>query len=420
MPAMELVGRRAVDARAPRTCRRDATASVPAGGVIAGFLAWVPCPRLLAAPRMPTTVRQLRHIVPTLALLWLPVVLARVGHLPGSQDVGRGLPMLRALLVGGLAPLLIAAGACRLRERSWQRARDALWAEGWLTERVVRHVLISVSFAAFFWAFSSWKSIIPSVHAYGQWDERLRLVGNWLHGGQPDAMLAPWFGTSAALVALDRLYESWWFVLVGMVLYEIWQPDLATAKRFLLAFVLTWIVLGMFVATAFSSVGPCFAGLVTGTHMYDPLLARLHAANAVSPMTVLQAQAYLWDAYTKGVVPPGGGISAFPSLHVAGATLCALALGQRNRWLGGAAWVYVGLTWIASIMLGWHYALDGEVGMLGVGLCWALAGQLTTPIPAELPQPKWTWRGATTIPDSVSADVPLGASDPRQTWTYWQ
>jgi hypothetical protein len=390
-----------------------------AGGMSAGALLRQPGVGILAPPRLPPTVRQLRHIGPTIALLWLPVILAVAGHLPGSGDLARGFPMLRALLIGGLAPLLIAAGAARLRERSWEAAGRALWAEGWLTERVVRHVLIGVSFAAFFWAFSSWKSIIPSVHPYGDWDERLRAVGAWLHGGQPDVTLAPWFGTSAVLIGLDRLYESWWFVLVGVVLYEIWQPDLAKAKRFLLAFVLTWIVLGTFVATAFSSVGPCFAGLITGTHIYDPLLARLRAADAVAPMTALRAQAYLWEAYTKGIVPPGGGISAFPSLHVAGATLCALALGQRSRWLGAAGWMYVGLTWIASIMLGWHYALDGEVGMLGVGLCWALAGVLTSPIPVDAYAGRWTWRASVAALEPAVAPQDSVSPGRRTTWTFY-
>ena len=73
-------------------------------------------------------------------------------------------------------------------------------------------------------------------------------------------------------------------------------------------------------------------------------------------------------------IPPGGGISAFPSLHVAGATLAALSLYERNRVLGTLAWIYMALIWVASVMLGWHYSLDGSMAVLWTGICWLLAG----------------------------------------------
>jgi membrane-associated phospholipid phosphatase len=233
-------------------------------------------------------------------------------------------------------------------------------------------------------------------------------------------MLAPWFGSPRDLIALDRLYETWWFVLLGFLLWQIWQPELEKAKRFLLAFALTWIVLGIFVATAISSAGPCFAGLISGTHRYDTLLARLDAANAVSPLIALKGQAYLWQAYASDAVPVGGGISAFPSLHVGGAALCAIALYERNRLLGWAGWIYVALTWIASIMLGWHYSLDGEAAVVGVVLCWTVAGILTTPIPGELSVSLRSWTSPEPVPEPSAARVERPpSSGNRDSWTLW-
>ncbi len=121
---------------------------------------------------------------------------------------------------------------------------------------------MSVSLAAFFWAFGSWKSAIPLMLPF-QWDEPLRSAEAWLHGVQPDILLAPVFGSPGSIIALDRLYETWWFAQFGLLLWQVWQPDLAAAKRFLLAFALMWIVLGIFMATGFSSAGPCYAGLLT-------------------------------------------------------------------------------------------------------------------------------------------------------------
>jgi hypothetical protein len=326
--------------------------------------------------RAPATVRELGHVLPALALLWVPVVIAVWARLPGAADLERGVPMLRAMLIGGLAPLLVAGGIARLRAMSLSGAARLLWSEGWLTERPVRHLLMSVSFAAFFWAFACWKSAIPLVNRFS-WDERLWSLDAWLHTGQPDLLLAPLFGGPRTIVALDHLYETWWLAQFALLLWQIWQPDLAKAKRFLLAYALVWIVLGIFVATAFSSAGPCYAGLITGTHRYDELLARLDAANALAPLTTLRGQAYLWAAYVRQVVPPGGGISAFPSLHVAAVVLGAIAIHERSRALGMLAWVYLALIWIGSIILGWHYALDGTVAILGALACWWVAGSLT-------------------------------------------
>jgi PAP2 superfamily protein len=375
--------------------------------------------RLRVEVRAPATVRQLEHALPALALLWVPVVVAVWARLPGTSDFAQGLPMLRAMLIGGLAPLLVAGGIARLRAGSVSGAGRLLRSEGWLTERLIRHVLMSVSLAAFFWAFSCWKSMIPQVHAFS-WDERLWSLGTWIHGGQPDVLLAPVFGGPRTIVALDDLYETWWFVLFGLLLWQVWQRDLARAKRFLLAFALVWIVLGIFVATAFSSAGPCFARLITGTHRYDELFARLNAANAISPLTALQAQAFLWTAHVRGLVPPGGGISAFPSLHVAGTILGALAISERSRALGAFAWTYMVLVWIASIMLGWHYSLDGYVAVLGTAACWWVAGRLTTPIPAPpvpIAQRIASWRAPSHAVVAVEA---VGARmGGRMSWTLW-
>jgi hypothetical protein len=239
-----------------------------------------------------------------------------------------------------------------------------------------------------------------------------------IHGGRPDQILAPWFGSPRALIALDSLYESWWFVLLGIIMWQIWQPRLENAKRFLLTFALVWVVLGIFLAMAFSSAGPCFVRLVSGSHRYDDLLARLQAADAVSPLMALRGQAYLWEAYTKGLVPPGGGISAFPSLHVGGAALCAIALWQRSRALGAIGWCYVALTWIASIMLGWHYALDGEVAVIAVAFCWVVAGLLTTPIPEQGQVPRSRWRGDELEPVPVVHE-PAASVGPRSSWSLW-
>ena len=61
-------------------------------------------------------------------------------------------------------------------------------------------------------------------------------------------------------------------------------------------------------------------------------------------------------------------------MHVAFAALLArgaFALDKRTGWLLS---IYALLVWIASVHLGWHYAIDGIVGApMAVGT-WHLAG----------------------------------------------
>jgi membrane-associated phospholipid phosphatase len=71
-------------------------------------------------------------------------------------------------------------------------------------------------------------------------------------------------------------------------------------------------------------------------------------------------------------VEAGGGISAMPSIHVTVAILYILAA-QRTRWSIPAI-VFGLLTFIGSIHFGYHYAIDGFVGMAVAQLCWRCAG----------------------------------------------
>ena len=60
----------------------------------------------------------------------------------------------------------------------------------------------------------------------------------------------------------------------------------------------------------------------------------------------------------------GAGISAFPSLHVAGAAWVAAVVASLSRKLAPLAWAYFLLILMGSVYLGWHYALDGIAGLI--------------------------------------------------------
>lgn len=104
--------------------------------------------------------------------------------------------------------------------------------------------------------------------------------------------------------------------------------------------------------------------------------AYLRSQSPSKSLNGLALQNYLKNAYDRGALVFGGGISAMPSMHVSVATLIALAGYSWQRWIGLALTPFVVVIWIGSIHLGWHYALDGIVAAIMTLLIWALSGNV--------------------------------------------
>jgi len=73
-------------------------------------------------------------------------------------------------------------------------------------------------------------------------------------------------------------------------------------------------------------------------------------------------------------------------MHVAGATLFALLGWRTNRFLGIALSVNVGLILIATVFLGWHYAVDGYAAIVGTVAIWWIVGAIIqrTTVPSPM------------------------------------
>ena len=226
--------------------------------------------------------------------------------------------------------------------------------------------------------FTAMKSAIPHINPYS-WDARLSAFSEAVHGGYlPWQLLQPVFGHPLVTRALDIVYVSWFVVLYGVLLWQIFsQRDERLRSQFIATFMLAWIVLGTLGATLLSSAGPCYYGLVTGLpDPYAPLMGYLREVSQTHRLFALQAQDYLWAGYQQRQAGFGDGISAMPSMHLSMATLFALVGWRSSRRLGAIFTAYGLVLFIGSIELGWHYAADGYVAILGTSLIWQIVGRL--------------------------------------------
>ena len=143
--------------------------------------------------------------------------------------------------------------------------------------------------------------------------------------------------------------------------------------QYFIVYLLSWSLLGGLIAGLLLSGGPAFYDhLVGDPQRFGELLAML--GTDLGPFPAIAFQEYLWRFYESGSPGYGSGISAFPSLHVAMAGLCAMTIWRFNRCFGVAAWLFVLIILLGSVGLGWHYAIDGYASLIGVAILWRLAG----------------------------------------------
>ena len=220
------------------------------------------------------------------------------------------------------------------------------------------------------------KPAIPKINPFS-WDLTFMDLDRALHFGfDPWVLLQPLMGFDYVTYAVNIAYNFWFVALFGAWFWFGFRDQANELRtRFFLAYMIIWWVGGGMLAVIFSSAGPVYYGNIgLSPDPYTGLFAYLHDVDSRIPLWFLKTQAMLWDGYTGKITALG--ISAFPSMHNASATLFALALRRVSPVAGWIFAAYAAVILLASVHLGWHYAVDGYAG-IAIGYAgWRLAGPI--------------------------------------------
>lgn len=194
-----------------------------------------------------------------------------------------------------------------------------------------------------------------------------------LHGGVDPYVLTHQFAAWLPSEAISTLYFMLWAIpaVFFPLILALSDSDTSRKARFLVLFGFVWIGLGNIAAYLGSSAGPIYYDRLLETARFPGLLTALDASG-IAASQIGTVQDGLWQVYFEQAQAIGSGISAFPSVHNAVATLIMLYLFERSKWLAPIGIAFCAAILFCSVHIGWHYAIDGYFSILAVTSVWWL------------------------------------------------
>ena len=259
-----------------------------------------------------------------------------------------------SILIGFLARVLwVAARDGRSRALRYVRA----WCRPRRLADLVRLMLVFIVAA---WAYLWLKAFIPVVNP-ALHDAALDRLDALVHFGiDPNRFLIALFPQPAWWRFLDFCYALFLPALLVGFGWLASTLSISERARFAAGFGLLWI-LGSWLYVLFPARGPCYA------FPDDYASVRPSVPGSVKLQNDLAQQYEAIRARRippSGAINPGYGTAAMPSLHVAVLAFLAFWMRRRSRPLSALFFVLTFFTFVASLVTGWHYAVDGYAGFL--------------------------------------------------------
>lgn len=153
------------------------------------------------------------------------------------------------------------------------------------------------------------------------------------------------------------------------IIIALTDGDRARMMRTLILYAVAWAFVGNVLAFAGLSVGPVYYDRLLGGERFADLTVALTTSGVAASGIGITQQA-LWEIYAGQSALIGSGISAFPSVHVAIATVAAIYMCERSKWLVPLAAIFLFFTLYLSVFTGYHYAVDGYVSIIVIFVVW--------------------------------------------------
>lgn len=218
--------------------------------------------------------------------------------------------------------------------------------------------------------FTILKNVMSFITPYFA-DPLIANVDRALHFGLDPWVIAHWMGAYLPTNLMIYSYLTIWALpaFALPVIIALTDGDKVRMSRTLILYAVAWIFVGNILAFSGLSVGPVyFDRLLGGDRFADLTTALVHSGVTASGLG--QTQAALWEIYSGQSALIGSGISAFPSVHVAIASVAAIYMSERSKYLIPLAATFLFFTLYLSIFTGYHYAVDGYVSIIVIFSLW--------------------------------------------------
>lgn len=274
-----------------------------------------------------------------------------------ALDLSYDLVILRKAAVLSLAVVLLVYGVRMLRGEPWRDIGEDLYRKfsaylhqwrDWQRWMELLRSLLAIKLCLLI--YTHLKQAIPLLNPV-LYDDQFWALDRWIHLGlSPTQLTLDTLSSPFMSRSIDTLYVLWYAIKAPFLVYFLFFATRDRRRHFLTCYVLLWMIGGGF-AIWLPSLGPIYTNPELFTQVDMPL------ANVI--------QGKLWTHYEQLLANPEqyrfaiyDGVAAFPSLHVGIVVLFTVAIFQF-RPLFWAMVSYSVIIQIGSVLLGWHYAVDG-------------------------------------------------------------
>jgi len=199
--------------------------------------------------------------------------------------------------------------------------------------------------------FRNVKSMAPFVN-HRLYDDRLADIDRAIWAGHdPATVLHDLFGTGVAAHLFSTAYIVWIaLVPVSIAVALVWTRHTSAGSWYVTAVAVDW-VLGALLYVAVPTLGPIYSSPAMFAALPHTYVTDLENGLLTDRTAVIS---HPWGSGTLQT------IAAFPSLHVGiMVTIClSVTLFGLQRWIRVVAWVFLAITIVSTMYLGWHFFTD--------------------------------------------------------------